>query len=193
MQYLACDYRSVRAGSGVRERRQRRAGATASGRPGSPFRLLSPRSLRRPETPLAQDTLFVHAPHEPNLGAELVAELESADAVDLISAFIVWTRLRIFLDVLAKLRARRVRVRVLTTTYTGITDPHALDTLRDLGVEVKVSYDTGITRLHAKAWLIRRESGFSTAYVGSSNMTHTALTTVSSGMCDSQKRARLNW
>jgi superfamily II DNA or RNA helicase len=64
---------------------------------------------------------------------------------------------------------------VLTTTYTGITEPRALDSLRDIGADIKVSYDTGITRLHAKAWLVRRRTGFSTAFVGSSNMTHTAL------------------
>jgi HKD family nuclease len=130
---------------------------------------------RRPETPLAQDALFVHAPHEPNLASELAVELESADGVDLICAFIVWSGVRIFLDVLKGLRARGVRIRVLTTTYTGITEPRALDALRDIGAEIKVSYDTGITRLHAKAWLVRRRSGFSTAFVGSSNMTHTAL------------------
>ncbi len=140
-----------------------------------PQGLLPVRSMRRPETPLAQDSLFVHAPHEPNLAAELAAELESADGVDLICAFIVWPGIRIFLDVLRQLRSRSVRVRVLTTTYTGITELRALEALRDLGVEIKVSYDTGVTRLHAKAWLIRRQTGFSTALIGSSNLTHTAL------------------
>jgi hypothetical protein len=107
------------------------------------------RSSRRPATPLAQDALLVHAPHEPNLAAELNAELESADRVDLMCAFIVWSGVRIFLDVMRQLRARGVPIRVLTTTYTGITQGRALDVLRDMGAEIKVSYDVGVTRLHA--------------------------------------------
>lgn len=130
---------------------------------------------RRPETPLAQDALFVHAPHEPNLAAELAIELESADRVDLICAFIVWTCIRVFLDALRHARSRGVPIRVLTTSYTGITEPRALEALRELGAEIKVSYDVGATRLHAKAWLLKRRTRFSTAYVGSSNITHTAL------------------
>ena len=66
------------------------------------------------------------------------------------------------------------RVRVITTTYTGSTEAKALDKLQDLGMEVKVSYDTTTTRLHAKAWLFHRETGQSTVYIGSSNLTHSA-------------------
>jgi hypothetical protein len=65
-------------------------------------------------------------------------------------------------------------LRVLTTTYTNSTEKRALDELRRLGAEIKVSYDTSSTRLHAKAWLFHRESGYSTAYIGSSNLTHSA-------------------
>ena len=76
--------------------------------------------------------------------------------------------------------ARRLRrhcrdgkaLRVLTTTYTNSTELRALDELAELGAEIRVSYDTSSTRLHAKAWLFHRSSGYSTAYIGSSNLTH---------------------
>jgi len=68
-------------------------------------------------------------------------------------------------------------VRLLTTTYTNSTEPRALDALTALGAEVKVSYDTSLTRLHAKAWLFHRASGYSTAYIGSSNLTFAAQQT----------------
>ena len=68
-------------------------------------------------------------------------------------------------------------LRVLTTTYTGSTEQAALDRLVDLGADVRVSYDLSTTRLHAKAWVFHRDSGFSTAYVGSSNLTHSAQVT----------------
>ncbi|GAC1445785.1 MAG: DEAD/DEAH box helicase [Chloroflexota bacterium] len=129
----------------------------------------------RPETPVSEDALFVNAPHEPSLARELRTELLSADRVDLLCAFIVWSGIRIVLDELEKVRRRGIPVRVITTTYTGITDPRALDRFTELGAEVKVSYDTRMTRLHAKAWLFHRDSGFSTAYIGSSNLTHSAL------------------
>jgi HKD family nuclease len=129
----------------------------------------------RPQTPLSQDALLVNAPHEPGLASELRRELASADRIDLLCAFIVWSGIRLFLEDLRQARRRGVQVRVITTTYTGTTDQRSLDELASLGAEVRVSYDTRATRLHAKAWLFERNSGFSTAYVGSSNLTHSAL------------------
>jgi len=137
--------------------------------------LAAPISLERPDIALNQNALLVKAKQEPALGSALKKEFESADRVDLLSAFVVWNGIRIFMDQLTRLRERGVAIRLLTTTYTGITDIRALDELAKIGVDVKVSYDTGSTRLHAKAWLFERDTGFSTAYIGSSNLTHTAL------------------
>lgn len=44
-----------------------------------------------------------------------------------------------------------------------------------LGAELRVALDARTTKLHAKAWLLERESGLTTAFVGSSNLSHTAL------------------
>lgn len=49
------------------------------------------------------------------------------------------------------------RLRVLTT-FTGSTEARALDGLANLGSTMKVSYDLGIARLHAKAWLFLASS-----------------------------------
>ena len=47
----------------------------------------------------------------------------------MLCAFIVWSGIRIVLDELKSVRQRGVPVRVITTIYTGITDPKALDEL----------------------------------------------------------------
>ena len=130
----------------------------------------------RPETPLSESALLTNAPGEPNLGNELRKELASADRVDLLCAFVKWTGLRILETVLRDLRAQGIPLRVITTTYVGATERAALDRLvRDFNAEVCVSYETMSTRLHAKAWLFRRKSGFDTAFVGSSNLSKAAL------------------
>jgi superfamily II DNA or RNA helicase len=141
--------------------------------PASPLAALEP--LPRPTIGLSQNALLVSSSREPALSAELRHELASADGVDLLCAFVRWSGIRVLLPELRAARSRGVPVRIITTTYTGSTEGRALEALSDLGAEIKVSYDTGSTRLHAKAWLFERQSGYATAYIGSSNLTHTAL------------------
>ncbi|PWU52338.1 DUF3427 domain-containing protein [Micromonospora sp. S4605] len=129
----------------------------------------------RPTTPLSTGALLVNGRHQPRIGHEVTHEMTSADSVDLLCAFIKWYGLRIVDPAIRDLIARGGRLRVITTTYLGATDQRALDRLAELGAEVKVSYETRTTRLHAKAWLFRRNNGTSTAYVGSSNLSKTAL------------------
>ncbi len=130
--------------------------------------------LLRPGIPLNSTDLLVNARGEHRIGSELVKELETADRVDLVCSFLKWSGLRLLLEPLTRFQQRGGRLRVLTTCYLGATEVKTLDHLCSLG-EVQVSYDSRRTRLHAKAWLFHRKSGFSTAYVGSSNMSSAAL------------------
>ncbi|MEU6220242.1 DUF3427 domain-containing protein [Streptomyces sp. NPDC047022] len=130
----------------------------------------------RPLTPLSETALITNAPGDPSLGTELRAELATADRIDLLCAFVKWYGIRVLEDSLRAAKERNIPIRVITTTYIGATDRYALDRLvREFGAEVKVNYEIRSTRLHAKAWLFRRQSGFDTAYVGSSNLSKAAL------------------
>jgi superfamily II DNA or RNA helicase/HKD family nuclease len=130
----------------------------------------------RPTVPLAISTLLTHARNEPRLGAEIAAEIESADAVDMLVSFIKWHGWRRLRDAFEVFARAGKKLRVLTTTYMGATDREALDAIARLpGAEVRVSFDARRTRLHAKAWLFHRASGFSSVYVGSANVSSAAL------------------
>jgi len=128
-----------------------------------------------PATPFSQSDLLVNAEGQPNIGSELKLELASADRVDLICAFVIWSGVRQLRDALASVVKRGGQLRVITTTYMGATEKRAVDELFNLGAEVRVALDARTTKLHAKAWLLERESGLDTAFVGSSNLSHTAL------------------
>jgi superfamily II DNA or RNA helicase/HKD family nuclease len=134
------------------------------------------RSTDRPATPLSDAALLTNASGEPGIGHELRAEIPSADRVDVIMAFVKWHGIRVIESQLRDLRDRGTPFRVITTTYMGATERAALDRLvRDFGADVRIQYDALRTRLHAKAWLFRRHTGFDTAYVGSSNLSRAAL------------------
>ncbi len=131
----------------------------------------------RTRAPIGTSTLLTRNHGEPGIGHELAREIATADRVDAIVAFVTVGGVRALHERLAQFSRRPgAQLRLLTTTFTGTTEPAALDLLARLpGAAVKVSYDTRRTRLHAKAWLFHRSNGLSTAYVGSANLTSTAL------------------
>ena len=133
-----------------------------------------PQAIPRPLIPLLDTTLLTNAPGEPRVGHQIQAEIASADRIDLVMAFIRRTGINPLMDALKRHLDDGKSLRVLTTVFTGSTEAEAIEALLKLGAQVRVSYDTTSTRLHAKAWLFYRDSGYSTAYVGSSNLTHSA-------------------
>ena len=134
----------------------------------------------RPDTPLAHSALLTGTRLDPSLGSQLRKEIATADRVDILCSFIRWSGLRILLEDLQRLTEQEPsecpRLRVITTSYMGATDPKAIEVLSQLpNTEIRVSYDTKRTRLHAKAYMFHRDTGFGSAYVGSANLSNAAL------------------
>lgn len=134
----------------------------------------------RPDTPLARSALLTGTRLDPSLASQLSKEFGAADRVDILCSFIKWSGTRLLMDALRDLTATPhpdgPRLRVISTSYMGATDTRAMEALHDLpNTEVKVSYDTERTRLHAKAYVVHRATGFGSAYIGSANVSRAAL------------------
>lgn len=116
-----------------------------------------------------------------SIDEEIRRDIQTADEIDLLVSFIKFEGLRLIIDSLREFVQRSgTRLRVMTTTYMGATDPKAvrmLYGLRELGnVEIRASFNTKQERLHAKSYIFTRKTNFDTAYIGSSNLSSSALT-----------------
>lgn len=164
LQLLRCTDEAVEIPPEILQSIQPLSGVPANDRPVTP-----------PLVPLSDSDLLVNARGEPALAHALAHEIPSADTIDLLCAFVRWHGIRLLEQPLAAHCHAGKPVRVITTVYTGSTERKALDWLVSIGAQVKVSYDILSTRLHAKAWMFRRATGYSTAYIGSSNLSKSAL------------------
>lgn len=129
-----------------------------------------------PDVSLTKSALFTNAQGESSLTSEIEREIKTADSVDLLCAFIKNSGISVLDRQLEYLRDNEIPFRLLTSTYCGASDAAALERLVEkYQAEVKICYEHKSTRLHAKAWLFRRKSGFDTAFIGSSNLSRSAL------------------
>ena len=112
---------------------------------------------------------------------EIRRDIQTADQIDFVVSFIKFEGLRLLIDELQKFVQRsETRLRIITTTYMGATDPKAIRRLYELSqfgnVSIRASFNCRQERLHAKAYIFNRHNGFNTAYIGSSNLSRSALT-----------------
>ncbi len=134
-----------------------------------------------PDTPLSVSALLTGSSRSPALRTQLIKELSSSDRADWLVSFIKYAGIIPLMPALEAFTATpssdgSPRLRIATTSYMGATDPKAVEALLDLpNTEVRISYDTRRTRLHAKAYIFHRKTGFGSAYIGSANISKAAL------------------
>ncbi len=129
-----------------------------------------------PVTSLSRSALFFGGRGPADMESELNREILCADEICWVVSFIKTSGLNLLWNSLRKFTSEGKKLRIITTTYTGATDYDAIARLATLpNTEIKISYDWTQDRLHAKSYIFLRNSGFHTAYIGSSNLSHYAL------------------
>ena len=87
----------------------------------------TPHTLADPLVPLLDTVLLTNAPGEPTLWNQLIVEIDSADRIDVVMAFIRRSGIVPLLPALRRHCEAGKNLRILTTTYTNSTEQRALD------------------------------------------------------------------
>src|SRR6056297_137418 len=113
-----------------------------------------------------------------NLYQHLKNEIARATEIKFIVSFLMESGVRLLARDLKKKALQGVPVTIITGTYLGITEPSALYLLKkELGnlVDIRFYKDTSVS-FHTKTYILK-QSGGGAVFIGSSNLSRSALTT----------------
>lgn len=136
------------------------------------------KQMVRPLTGFRTSSLFTGGQSLVPLNSEIERDIESSDRISFIISFLKLSGVNLIYDHLRHFCENPDhKLRIITTTYCGVTEAKAVERLAQLpNTEIRISYNTKIERLHAKSYIFERNSGYSTAYIGSSNLSKSAQT-----------------
>ncbi|MFM7101543.1 MAG: HIT domain-containing protein, partial [Verrucomicrobiota bacterium] len=125
--------------------------------------------------PIPTEPGLLASPEHPLL-PRLTAAIDRATEVELCVAFVLPSGVELVREHLVDLLARGGRLRIVTGDYLDVTDPDALARLADLGprAEVRVFQSRGRS-FHPKGYRIGFADGSAIAFIGSSNLSASAL------------------
>lgn len=108
---------------------------------------------------------------------QLKRSINKADRIDIIVSFLMESGVRIILKDLKSALDRGVSIRILTGNYLGITQPSALYLIKkELGDEIDLRfYNDKNKSFHPKSYIFHYKN-HSEIYIGSSNISKSALT-----------------
>ena len=108
---------------------------------------------------------------------QLSRSLRGAESVDIIVSFLMESGVKMIVKDLEKALRRGAKIRILTGNYLGITQPSALYMIkRELGEQIDLRFYNEKNRsFHPKSYIFHYKN-YSEIYVGSSNISRSALT-----------------
>lgn len=108
---------------------------------------------------------------------QLLRSLRGAESVDIIVSFLMESGVKMIVKDLEKALKRGAKIRILTGNYLGITQPSALYMIkRELGEQIDLRFYNEKNRsFHPKSYIFHYKN-YSEIYVGSSNISRSALT-----------------
>lgn len=105
-----------------------------------------------------------------------------AKKIDIIVSFLMTSGIRLLEETLKEVIDKKIPIRILTGNYLGITQPEALYLLKDItgdNVELKFYRESSGKKnrsFHPKAYMFEFENDEGEIYIGSSNISESALT-----------------
>lgn len=142
---------------------------------------MRPRLAKAPkqylETPVRSRSRAITQGSGITLAEALNDIISTSEGIDMAVSFIKMSGLNLIIDCLRDAAEEGKAIRVMTTAYMGATEYEAVAELADLpNAEVRMELNSDMSRFHAKCFLFTSKDGKGTAFIGSANISKSALT-----------------